>query len=194
MWSNDHRANLPVLPDTDRDIEHHKLETSYEVGLFDLIVTIRKPMCKVKDKNGLKSQKPASIEAHLLTDPLRKFSTSKKNFQAKYHFQDKMYTKEGVNTLVLKLSLEDQKEIFRYFTALDQGNLMYTETAIPVGELLVRGSCEEGDDEMPIDLITVQYANRVPSTRQDKLTDHAYVENYINGVHGSYRSETLVTF
>jgi hypothetical protein len=71
---------------------------------------------------------------------------------------------------------------------------MYTETAIPVGELLVRGSCNEGIDEMPIDLITVRYANRVPSSRQDKLTDHAYVESYINGVHGSYRSETLVTF
>ena len=81
MWSNDHRANVPVLPTTDRDIEHHISESSYEVGLFDLIVTIRKPICKVKDKNGLNSQKPADIEAYLLTDPKRKFSSSKENFQ-----------------------------------------------------------------------------------------------------------------
>ena len=80
MWSDDQRSNLPVLPTTDRDIEH-KSESSYEVGLFDLIVTIRKPVCKIQDKDGLKTQKPAQIEAHLLTDPLRKFSTSKKNYR-----------------------------------------------------------------------------------------------------------------
>jgi hypothetical protein len=33
---------------TDRDIEG-KNEFSYEVGLFDLIISIRKPMCEVRE-------------------------------------------------------------------------------------------------------------------------------------------------
>lgn len=34
---------------------------------------------------------------------------------------------------------------------------------------------------MPIDLITVEYANRVPSSKQNNLTDFVNVEYYING-------------
>lgn len=43
--------NLPVFPVTDRDIEG-KDEFSYEVGLFDLIISIRKPMCTVHEEDG----------------------------------------------------------------------------------------------------------------------------------------------
>jgi len=46
---------------------------------------------------------------------------------------------------------------------------------------------------MPIDLITVEYANRVPSSKQNVLADHVNVEYYINGQRKSLYSETLVT-
>ena len=64
---------------TDRDIEI-KNETSYEVGLFDMIISIRKPMCEKKEIDGQITQTPANIQAYLSTDPLKKFSTEKMNF------------------------------------------------------------------------------------------------------------------
>jgi hypothetical protein len=48
MWTNDRHANLQVLPVTDQDIEE-KNESKREVGLFDLIVSIRKPQCEYTD-------------------------------------------------------------------------------------------------------------------------------------------------
>ena len=72
----------------------------------------------------------------------------------------------------MKLKLEDQIEMFNFITTLDQRNLMYSETNIPVGQIFIKGKCLNGDNEMPIDLITVKYANRVASSQQKKISDH----------------------
>ena len=58
---------------------------------------------------------------------------------------------------------------------------MYFETQKPLAALYLNGTCKGSDDQMPIDLITVEFANRVPSSKQNLLTDHVNVEYYING-------------
>ena len=74
--------------------------------------------------------------------------------------------------LLLTLALQDQVDIYNFFTSIDNSNLMYFQTQVPVAQLILRGECAGSDDQMPIDLITVEYANRVPSSKQDVLADH----------------------
>ena len=70
---------------------------------------------------------------------------------------------------------------------------MYFETQKAVAAVTLNGLCNNNPDQMPIDLITVEYSNRVPSSKQNNLTDHVNIENYINGFKTSLKHETLIT-
>jgi hypothetical protein len=41
---------------------------------------------------------------------------------------------------------------------------MLEETQIPLAALVVNGTCEDTHTAEPIDLITIEYSNRVPSS------------------------------
>jgi len=58
---------------------------------------------------------------------------------------------------------------------------MLEETQIPLAGLKLNGTCKGIDNAEPIDLITVEYSNRVPSSEQNKLTNYVNDEYYING-------------
>lgn len=159
-FSDDQRQNEQVKPSTKHDIT----EKGQEVGLFNLNLAIRKPQCTFEE-NGETETKRSTIVAYFETDPLNKFGTATAAWQKKYEFNFEELHDDGTVKLLLTLSLKDQVDIYNFFTSIDNGNLMYFQTQVPVAQLILRGECAGSDDQMPIDLITVEYANRVPSSK-----------------------------
>lgn len=150
-----------MKPSTTRDIG----KNLKEVGLFNLQITIRKPVCDSVDASGVTTQTPAAIGIHIETDPLGKVMRDGKNQTKRYDFIREYRTLDGVEKLLLYLAIEQQTEIYDFFTSLTSDRLMYFETQIPLAELTLNGTCEGNGNQMPIDLITVEYANRVPSSQ-----------------------------
>lgn len=150
-----------MKPSTTRDIDKNQKE----VGLFNLQITIRKPICDYVDSSGVTRQKHSDIQIHIETDPLGKLMRDGKNQTKRYDFIREYTTLDGVEKLLLYLAIDQQTEIYDFFTSLTSDSLMYFETQIPLAELTLNGTCDGNGNQMPIDLITVEYANRVPSSQ-----------------------------
>ena len=135
----------------------------------------------------------SDINVFIETDPDRNFSVNGKNHTKQYEFEKNYTTMGGVRKLRLSLTLEQQIDIYNYFTSIKSDNLMFFETQVPLAALTLNGTCGGDSNQMPIDLITVEYVNRVPSSKQNVLADHVNVEYYINGQRKSLESQTLVT-
>jgi hypothetical protein len=91
-----------VKPETKNELDI----SNKEVGLFNLQITVRKPLCSYTNAEGVVSTNRSDINIYILTDPDGRFSIEKKNQTKDYKFQQKYLSIDGVEKLHLSLTIE----------------------------------------------------------------------------------------